>query len=442
MKLVDMLVCVNISPELIDEALKIEGFSNIEAKVPAGFSDEDIIHSIFRERVSKKPPIRIENLTPSRDTSIKKDDIKGYVNEALYYEESLLSYILRQLEFLYKKHHDHAARKLCHDIRENIIDIYADDFVKKMMNSDYECGFGYELSYGTQFLDIKNGARPKGGDHSGERQARMRGWKFHLSVSDEGSDYNNTLRKILLPLLFKYQIYVTKIKRPIESKKDDLLEKPEHAGKQVTIYTNQSTEVEDWQNFFNELHVKLITSGLKPGYIPESSKTLKGSQYVSYRYDTFVGEKKGQRREGGPYMPEGITDPYEKLEITGIKQPRNKGKLNPAVQNNSPQLKPSSADSKKLTSAVSLSLDLNKLSTSKATSSTAASSSTKSRKAIKEKAASARNAKRGFLDSHSNPAAASSSRRTAGKKKKKKSKKKTGKFENPKVHKGGQMHFS
>lgn len=129
--------------------------------------------------------------------------------------------------------------------------------------------------------------------------------KFHISLpekdkdTEENSQYNRGW-EIICKTLMTHRIVFFKVIKP-GLKMSDV---PEQRGKDVTIYVtnNPDKSCKDWQAIFEEITRELVMQGISPGYKQvtlnlkrergskikgshREEKHIKGSHYVSYRYE-------------------------------------------------------------------------------------------------------------------------------------------------------------
>lgn len=117
------------------------------------------------------------------------------------------------------------------------------------------------------------------------QQLEKAGWKFHLSVAQEGDNVKNAWGA-LVPILLKYKIGETKIVKPGIT---------QDANKVITVYTfSGGPKLNEWEPFVDEVESAFRERNIIPGGQIYEHK-VQGSDYIYYRND------KGQN---GVYVPD------------------------------------------------------------------------------------------------------------------------------------------
>ncbi|MDQ2994759.1 MAG: hypothetical protein M3R00_07450 [Pseudomonadota bacterium] len=104
---------------------------------------------------------------------------------------------------------------------------------------------------------------------------REAGWKFHISISQNGENVSKAWN-ILVPILLKYKIGQTKVVKP---------ENHQAANKIITVYTfSGGPALDQWASFLKDTEKAFRENGIIPGEaIYENHVT--GSHYFYYRND-------------------------------------------------------------------------------------------------------------------------------------------------------------
>lgn len=149
------------------------------------------------------------------------------------------------------------------------------------------------------------------------------GWKIHVSIDDEEDDNNlATAWRIVAEELIREEIYAFKIigiaKLPM---KDIFIDEKgrrvnpndnsaiSQRAKQITIYSGVDLDRDkNWQHVLQNITDRLVASGIRPSYLPQSDKEITGSPYFSYRH-----ERLGDRVEFN--VPDGEEDPYADIAL-------------------------------------------------------------------------------------------------------------------------------
>lgn len=105
------------------------------------------------------------------------------------------------------------------------------------------------------------------------------GWKFHLSVDESDPDNIAKAWDIVTELALKYKIGESKFL------KSDKFLATRQSGKELTIYINDDDPELDWNTILLELNQKFVANNIKPGVAPFGDKPIRGSSYISYRFD-------------------------------------------------------------------------------------------------------------------------------------------------------------
>ncbi len=173
--------------------------------------------------------------------------------------------------------------------------------------------YGYEISTeitpACSFYQLKNENRVRGSDVK-------RGWKFHIAIHDRSDTPEESvvysLWQALVPYFVQYQIPVVKV-RGYDGPKDQDLGENER-GKQITLYLDQNNldfYVAHFPDMIAAITQQFLDRSVTVGQLPMDSWPIVGTPF-SYRYDT---DQSGRRREGAPYKPDPVADPFLAMKI-------------------------------------------------------------------------------------------------------------------------------
>lgn len=300
-----------------------EDFKLIDAQT--SLNDKAILLSTIEREIDKKN-YKIVDCEPSENISPTQKEIKSYLSYIVDRHPRLLSEVLNQLTLLLEK--QNIAKEASH-FKEHILNQYKDRVTEKFKYDKIDIdlvGYGYESALSAGFKYLKNGLRLKILGEVEGNLTDIKGWKFHISLDDSDEKRENISKawNLIIDLIYKYQIAVTKVVTNEVNQADY----KKIIGKQITIYANQSIDPNFWTYFFKEIHDKFVTNNIKPGFTAEGNRQIAGSEFISYRFDTTFnnGRKGTDRREGGNYKPDGLVDPFENIMINVLGQNKNKGK--------------------------------------------------------------------------------------------------------------------
>lgn len=167
-----------------------------------------------------------------------------------------------------------------------------DEIIEKIYQKDEQNQYEALADFGGPFIHLKHSVA----DIS---QMHTLGWKAHIRVDEHDTDNLRKTWDILQEVVFKYQIWRTKI-----VKNDaEFFTKPLDKGSQVTIYCFFQLNL-DWKTIFTELTDKLIKAQVIPSAeMSYADKPIAGSDYITYRNDDLA------------YNPAVSSDPFANITI-------------------------------------------------------------------------------------------------------------------------------
>lgn len=156
---------------------------------------------------------------------------------------------------------------------------------------------------------------------------KKQGWKLHISIYYEDID---KAWDIVKDIFIKYKIASAKVIRPELA--SDLRTHPVQRGVQMTIYYHYCPDL-DWPQIIREIEIALKDGGIRPETFSPHNKSIKGSQYVTYRNSAdregkYVAAedlselvdslKKADKRDHAPFNPFEDPDPFEKIDVSSV----------------------------------------------------------------------------------------------------------------------------
>jgi hypothetical protein len=128
-----------------------------------------------------------------------------------------------------------------------------------------------------------------------KQKSNNAGWKFHLSIAQEGDNVKNAW-DALVPILLKHKVGETKIVKPGIA---------QDANKVITVYTfNGGPKLHEWESFLKDVELAFREHEIASGdQIFEHH--VKGSDYIYYRND---GGKSGE------YVPDEYNFMYKVVD--------------------------------------------------------------------------------------------------------------------------------
>jgi len=245
-----------------------------------------------------------------------RDELTTFIKNELIESKDLLSILLHQIGELTSEPNTQNI-SLYHLIVRNFKDLFM-GFLKypeqaRIIKLGYKLSREFEVGRSSYYM-LRNGIVPSG--------LNQRGWKFHLSIRDTKLDGINKLNLIkawnsIVGCFFEYQVSRVKVFTN-DTIQDDNNNDPYQVGKQITIYGNQfSSDINRCKQFLTRLTKLLVASKINPGYRPAGNKSINGSEYISYRFDTYPPghEYAGKRREGDAHKPESAYDPFHLIKL-------------------------------------------------------------------------------------------------------------------------------
>lgn len=293
------------------------------------FTDQNIILGVVTNKITVMQNLEIVKGEPNVNVQPSKEEIKTFIETTLCHDVIFLSELISQLNQLKIAY---PSGKEIDSIKSAVIEKYQESFKKHFC---YErvgaTGYGYQISLevgeepGIQFLFLRNGNRRRDAN-------RLKGWKFHISLDDElssGKKLNVQLAwNALLACFFSHQVEVVKVVTN-ETLVDAKCDKLTAVGKQITIYANEfAKDTVRCAAFLKDVTECLVCNNIKPGYRAVGDKAFEGSEFISYRWDTYLREddlRFGRRREGEPAIPEGVVNPFGDVKVSVPNQPLSKG---------------------------------------------------------------------------------------------------------------------
>lgn len=188
---------------------------------------------------------------------------------------------------------------------EKIENVFALDKLPKSYDKTIE-SHGYQAYFNPQ---LKNFVCFKKKDIDDNKVSK--GHKFHISIDDPENDKTHNFEKawpIIIKTLTELDIADFKVVH------GDGRYQPQMQGKQITIYAFKEPDrkavpdnddmLSSWQEVFQKLSEELTKADIRPGILASTEnindKEIKGSNYISYRSDSYNKDMK---------------DPFESIQV-------------------------------------------------------------------------------------------------------------------------------
>jgi hypothetical protein len=182
-------------------------------------------------------------------------------------------------------------------------------------------GYGAFILPGNRsFIGFQRGDDPEGQPSQEGHIFKEYGLKFHISLPEFNLEMYKKGWNIVRNTLFYHKVQSFKVIMPGKKMSDDLGQE----GKDVTVYIDAepSRTVEEWKIVLEDVTNRLAQEGISPGYRPPGTaakpeKPIKGTNYVTYRYEN---KKEESWPEFDPCEVIAVICKYPQLEIPMLKR--------------------------------------------------------------------------------------------------------------------------